>query len=231
MTRVRSMNLICSSRNWSIIGGSFSISLAVLRMFSSSSGMRPAVASVRLKSSTVSCCKLGDALGVAGALLHQEGNLAGALLDLFGEAADLVAHAHDQFAQPLVLGGAHLDRFLQPADARQLAAHFADLAAQHFAVAHARTFQLALAGNTFFVGALHQTNQLGLGVLNRLFDLVEAGELRLRAGQPPLQLLNAARLFDNIAGLGFDALLEARNLGAVAPVLFIEPGHHLGELC
>jgi hypothetical protein len=63
--------------------------------------------------------------------------------------------------------------------------------------------------------------------LDRLFDLVEARELSLRAGKPPFQILNAARLFNDIAGLGFDALLETCDLSAVAggvPVALVAPG-------
>jgi hypothetical protein len=150
---------------------------------------------------------------------------------LFGECADLVAHPHDQLAQAVVFDHARLNRFFEPGDARQLAAHLADLAAEHLAVAHARPLQLALAGDAFFVGALHQPHQLVFGVGDRLIDLVEAGQLRLGAGQPPLQFLDAPRLFDDVRRLRFDALLQARDLGAVAAVLFVQPGHHLRKLC
>jgi hypothetical protein len=66
---------------------------------------------------------------------------------------------------------------------------------------------------------------------NRLFDLIEARQLRLGAGQPPLQILDAPRLFDDVADWASMRCCKARDLGAVAPVLFVQPGHHLGELC
>ena len=225
------MNLTCSSRSWSICGGSFSISSPVLRISLVEQGDAAGRGLGALEQLHRFLLELGDALGVARALLDQEGNLACALLDLLGQAADLVAHAHDQFAEALVLDHAHLDRLLQAGDARQFAAHLADLAAEHLAVAHAGAFQLALAGHAFFVGTFHQAHQFGLGVGDRLLDLVKAGQLRLRAGQAPFQFLNAARLLDDVGRLRLDALLQTGNLGAIAPVLFVQPGHHLGELC
>ena len=100
--------------------------------------------------------QLGDALGVTGALLGQKRNLTRPFLNLLGQGADLIANAHDQFREAIVLHRTHFRHFLQPADARKLLANLADLATQRLSISQTRLLQLTLTMRAALFRALHQ---------------------------------------------------------------------------
>ena len=175
--------------------------------------------------------QLGNALGVAGTLLGQKGNLSSAFLDLLGQAAQLVAHGHDQLAKTFIFDGPNFNRFFQTTDARQFTSHLADLPAQHLAIAQSSAFHVTLGLHPIVVAPIDKRGNLRLGILNRSLKLIESAQLGLRAGELSLKLLNAASLFDDVAGLAFDSLLQACDLGTITSMLFVEPVHHLCKLC
>jgi len=70
-----------------------------------------------------------------------------------------------------------------------------------------------------------------LSCCQRLLDLGEAGKLCVRARQAPLQILDTPRLLLFLDGHTLQALIELGELLTVAAVFFVQPGHHLAQLC
>ena len=78
---------------------------------------------------------------------------------------------------------------------------------------------------------MQQHDHFVLELLERLFDLSKAGELRLGIGEAAFEILDAAGLFLVLDRHALQPLVELRQLVAIAPVFLVEPRHHLAQLC
>ncbi len=61
-------------------------------------------------------------------------------------------------------------------------------------------------------------------------NLGELGQLRLRAGQAPLQLLDPPRLFLVLDEHALQALIEPSEFLAIAAMFLVQPDNHLAQL-
>ena len=174
--------------------------------------------------------ELGNALVVLCTLLDHVRQRPGALVEILGDIVQRHALGQQHFARAADLRPVGDQVLFDPRDAGQLLAHLRNASPQGIAVADARPFGFTLRSQARLHLLVEQHDHFTLELLQRLLDLREARQLGLGAGQAALQILDAPRLFLFLDGHALQALVESRDLFAVAAMLFVQPGHHLAEL-
>ncbi len=134
---------------------------------------------------------LGQAFVVLSALLNHVGQRAGAVIQVFGDVGQRLAQHQQHLAQPLVLGLACHQFLVDAPETWQLFTNFRNAARQLLALGGARAFVFALAMQARFALARQHDRHFILELLQGLLQLQIARQLRLRAGQPAFQFLNA----------------------------------------